>query len=180
MDNNALGWIRKGVRLALPSLLACLSLGLFVGCGGGSGSSVITIQVTPSFAQTVDESGKLNFTATLASDTKNQGVTWTVTGSSCSGTGCGTLTKVTPLAVTYVAPAAIPTQTSMGVTLKATSVASTSVVVSVTITVVLPPTFTTTTLPNGSNGVPYNQTIVVTGGVIPLTFSLASGSLPSG
>lgn len=179
MENNASGWIRKGVRLASPLLFACLGLGLFAGCGGG-GSSAITIQVTPSFAQTVDESGKLNFTATLANDTKNQGVTWTVTGSSCSATGCGTLTHVTPLAVTYVAPAAIPTQTSMAVTLKATSVASTSVVVNVTITVVLPPTFTTTTLPNGSNGVPYNQQIVVTGGVTPLTFSLASGSLPSG
>jgi len=48
------------------------------------------------------------------------------------------------------------------------------------ITVDLPPTFTTVSLPNGSNGVPYNQTIVVTGGVTPYTYKVTSGSLPPG
>ncbi|HUS08511.1 MAG TPA: Ig domain-containing protein, partial [Bryobacteraceae bacterium] len=42
------------------------------------------------------------------------------------------------------------------------------------------PVITTATLPNGTVGTPYSQTLVVTGGVSPFTFSTASGSLPAG
>jgi hypothetical protein len=36
------------------------------------------------------------------------------------------------------------------------------------------------TLPNGSLGTPYNQTITATGGTAPYTFAVTSGSLPNG
>ena len=44
----------------------------------------------------------------------------------------------------------------------------------------LPVTYTTTSLPNGSNGVAYSQTIITTGGVAPITYSVGTGSLPAG
>jgi hypothetical protein len=39
---------------------------------------------------------------------------------------------------------------------------------------------TTTSLPDGTVGVPYSQTITVTGGTPPYTWSIADGSLPPG
>jgi hypothetical protein len=41
-------------------------------------------------------------------------------------------------------------------------------------------TIDTASLPNGVTGVPYSQTIAVTGGTPPLTFNVESGSLPPG
>ena len=41
-------------------------------------------------------------------------------------------------------------------------------------------TITTTSLPSGEVGTPYSATIMTTGGVSPLTFSIVSGSLPDG
>jgi len=45
---------------------------------------------------------------------------------------------------------------------------------------VSPPTITTTTLPDGTVGVAYHETLLVTGGTSPFTWSLPAGSLPSG
>ncbi|HKY72981.1 MAG TPA: Ig domain-containing protein [Nitrospira sp.] len=42
-----------------------------------------------------------------------------------------------------------------------------------------PPTITTTTLPGGTVGQPYNQTLQVTGGTGTLTWTLSGGSLPA-
>jgi len=42
-----------------------------------------------------------------------------------------------------------------------------------------PPTITTTTLPNGTVGQPYNQPVQATGGTGALTWSLVSGTLPA-
>jgi hypothetical protein len=42
------------------------------------------------------------------------------------------------------------------------------------------PNITTTTLPGGTQGSAYSQTLAVTGGNPPLTWSLASGTLPTG
>jgi hypothetical protein len=158
-------------------LLAWASLAGFVGCGGGGGSG-ITIQITPGNTQNVDQGQSLNFTATLANDTSNAGVAWTLTGSGCSGNGCGTLSGNTPTFVTYTAPTGQGSQ--LIVTLTATSVTAKGVTKTVTINVVLPPVFTTTSLPNGANGIPYNEAIVVTGGVAPLSFTIGSGTVPPG
>ena len=78
------------------------------------------------------------FTATLQNDTQNQGVTWALSGSGCSGATCGTLTNVTTTSVTYNAPATAPSST---VTLRATSVANASKSASATITVTAPGDF---------------------------------------
>ncbi|HYC72510.1 MAG TPA: chondroitinase-B domain-containing protein [Opitutaceae bacterium] len=42
------------------------------------------------------------------------------------------------------------------------------------------PTITTTTLPSGTVGVAYNQSLAATGGELPLNWSLAAGTLPAG
>jgi len=41
-------------------------------------------------------------------------------------------------------------------------------------------TFSPSSLPNGSQGSPYSQTVTASGGGAPYTYSIASGSLPSG
>jgi len=42
-----------------------------------------------------------------------------------------------------------------------------------------PPVITTTSLPAGYTGTPYNQTLAATGGVTPYTWSITTGSLPA-
>ena len=166
-------------------LVAAIFLGpiLLSGCGGGGGNA-ITIEISPSNAQSLDENESINFTALLANDTHNKGVTWKLTGTGCAGTpatGCGTLTNVTTLSVTYTAPAV---SAATPVTLTATSNAQTSVTQTVTITVEIAPTFSTPcvgsaspcTLPNGQNGEPYNVSLGVINGVTPYAFSVTTGA----
>src|SRR6202046_1343133 len=157
------------LRLLTFALLAFAGVGFLAACG--SGNSAITLEVTPNTAQTVDQGQVIQFTAILGNDTHNQGVTWKpLTGTGCAGTGCGTLTNVTKTSVTYTAP----TNSSIALTVSLEAVANgnTGATVTTMISVVLPPTFTTTTLVNGSNGSQYGQQIVVTGGVPPLAFSV--------
>jgi hypothetical protein len=176
-DGSAHGRARwSGLPSLACALVAFLCVTMISSCGGGNGS--ITLAVTPKTA-TMDQGQPLLFVATLGDDTKNLGVTWQpLTGSGCAGTSCGTLTNVTPTSVTYTAPAGLTT--GITVSLEAIAKANSSVTTTSTITIVLPVTFTTTSLPNGSNGVAYNQTIVTTGGVSPITYALGTGSLPAG
>jgi Subtilase family/Putative Ig domain len=48
------------------------------------------------------------------------------------------------------------------------------------LTVMVPPSVTTTSLPNGTQNVAYSSTLTATGGTTPYTWSVASGSLPTG
>jgi hypothetical protein len=180
---------------AFPPLAFCTAalivLLLISGCKS-TGGAAIAVQITPG-SGSVDQGQVLNFTATLSNDLRNQGVTWSLSGSNCTGitgagtSGCGTLSNVTTAGVTYTAPSGL--SSTLSVTLTATSIANTNSTKTATITVELPLTFTilntvcgssSTQIPCGSNGVPYSTTILVTGGVAPLNFSLASGSLPAG
>jgi len=164
----------------LPSLacalIAFLGVTSISSCGGGNGS--ITLAITPK-TSSMDQGQSLLFVATLGNDTRNLGVTWQpLTGSGCAGSSCGTLTNITATSVTYTAPSGLTT--GITVTLEAIAKANGGVTSTVTITIVLPVTFTTVTLPNGSNGVAYNQTIITTGGVAPITYSVGTGKLPAG
>jgi hypothetical protein len=168
--------------LALVLALIVASSPLLSGCGGGNGG--ITLQISPSTTQTLDEGQSVVFYAQLGNDTNNKGVTWQpLTGTGCAGTGCGTLTNVTTTSVTYTAPTGLTS--ALTVSLEAISNAASSLTKTVTISVVLPPTFPTTVptqLANGANGISYNQTITATNGVAPLTYKVTpgSGSLPAG
>ncbi len=52
--------------------------------------------------------------------------------------------------------------------------------ISITIGLPAPPTITTTTLPNATFDVPYNQTLGITGGTPPLVWGIIAGVLPAG
>ncbi|HWF38632.1 MAG TPA: putative Ig domain-containing protein, partial [Candidatus Acidoferrales bacterium] len=173
---------RHLVEPAIPALLGTLCFAILMAAGCHSSAPAITVQVQPSTAISIDEGQSINFTATVANDTQNLGVSWSLVQTSsttCSGSGCGTLSKMTNSSVTYTAPTGLSAGES--VTLTVASVAQPTATATATISVVLPPVYSTITLPNGSNGVAYNQTISVTGGVAPLTFSLQPGSsLPQG
>ncbi len=171
----------KSFRFA-ALLLICLALVVEAGCHKGS-ITAVTVTINPNSTQFIDSGHSLNFTATLAGDTTNKGVKWSLTlnGNVCSsgtGAGCGTLSNVTNTSVTYTAPN-VSSQASF--TLTATSVYDPVITSNVTITVNIAPQFTTTSIPTGAmNGVPYTATIAAQYGTAPLTYYIASGSLPAG
>jgi hypothetical protein len=163
---------------AFIALACCIAILFAAGCGGGSAASKITVEIIPGTTQMIDTGQSLMFMATLANDTANKGVTWQFTGSTCSGAGCGTLTMATSSSVLYTAPTGI--SATLSVSLQAVSVTDKNATATVPISVVIAPTFGTTLPPNGSNGVPYSFAIPVSGGVAPLSLTVATGSLPAG
>jgi len=99
-----------------------------------------------------------------------QGVTWELVGA-------GSLSGETPTSVTYNAPVSGNAGTS---TVSATSVMESTKSASVTINVTPGPSLTTTSLPAGTQGTAYSQTVAVSGGAGSVTLTLSSGSLPPG
>ncbi|MGH9690358.1 MAG: putative Ig domain-containing protein, partial [Candidatus Acidiferrales bacterium] len=168
-------------KLRLRAFLAIVSFGIVVLAGCHSNATGITIQIEPATSVTLDEGQSYNFTATVANDLSNRGVTWSLVQTSstvCSGPGCGKLLNMTNSSVTYVAPTNLAAGES--VTLTVESIANHAVTTTATISIVIAPTFSTITLPSGANGVAYNQKITATGGVSPLVYSISSGQLPNG
>lgn len=158
--------------LALVAAAACLA-----GCGGG-GPSGLVIVITPGTNQSVDQNQSVPFTAFVANDTSDAGVTWSLSGAHCAAAACGTLANSTTSAVTYVAPKSVGTL--LNVTLTATAKANTKTTATLNISVSPAPTISTTSLPGAINGQNYSQQIIANGGVAPLFFSVTSGSLPPG
>lgn len=181
---------RFGLVAALS--FACAGVALLGGCGGGGSASTITIEIIPpatGASVDVGTTQPLNFTATLGDDTTNAGVTWALSGTSCSGDGCGTLSNQDKFSVSYTPPTALPSATVLSVTLTATSAAQKKVTATTAITVEPLPKFTTTNcnppnitpgtatpcgLPDGANGVGYNEPIQMSGGVGPYTFAVTN------
>lgn len=134
--------MRASTTRSSSILLLLLSLGCFLaflqGCAGTvlsteNSSPGITVSVSPGNASVQTGVGTQNFTATVSNDAKNEGVTWAISGTGCSGSSCGTLSNVTTTSVTYTAPTSVPSPAT--VTLTATSVADTTKSSSATITV---------------------------------------------
>ncbi|HEY0702471.1 MAG TPA: Ig domain-containing protein [Candidatus Acidoferrales bacterium] len=180
---NDRGWSGKldGWRAPAFALCAILLLVALSGCGGGS--NMITLQVSPSGTISMDEGQTQVFVATLGLDTANKGVTWTLTGTGCAGTGCGMISSTTASQITYTSPTGLTT--ALTVQLKAVANDNAGATVTVNITVNLAPMFTTTVLPNGTNGVGYSQQVVAEDGVTPYKFAVActpagSNCLPPG
>jgi hypothetical protein len=109
-----------------------------------SASSTVTlgaigIAVSPASA-TVMVNGTQALIATVANDPVKQGVTWTVTGTGCTGTDCGTISPTISDSgdqVTFAAPANLPSPAI--VTATATSVADNTKSGVATITLTRPP-----------------------------------------
>src|SRR5581483_9118322 len=90
-----------------PATVAALCLAILLLAGCHNSSPAITVQVQPSSSVSIDEGQSLTFTATVANDTQNKGVSWSLaqnTSSTCSGSGCGTLSNTTNSSVKYTAP----------------------------------------------------------------------------
>jgi hypothetical protein len=92
-------------------------------------TSSVTISLSPSTAQTLNQGQQLSINATVTNDSSNKGVSWSIT----PATGAGTLTSQTTSAVTYVAPSSVTG--SVAATVTATSVASPSATTNIQITV---------------------------------------------
>ena len=132
-----------------------------------SSSNPVTVTLNPNTA-TMASKSSLQFTATV-SNTSNVGVTWTASVGSINSDGL------------YQAPAVKSNTTA---TVKAVSVADSSDAgtASVTITpdAVSPLTITTTGLAGVTSGITYSANLKASGGSTPYSWTLASGSLPSG
>jgi len=160
------GLVLAGIFLSILSL---------AGCHG----SPITITLTctncagsPNAAVTINQGDTLAITASVANDKTNSGVSWTL------GSSVGSLSSQTTTSVTYVAPTALTQTTTATVT--ATSVANTNVTETVTITIQAVFQFQGTSLPIATVGQQYTGTISTIGASGPFTWTILSGSLPSG
>ncbi len=160
-------------------LLMFSALSLLCGCGGGSQAQKMSVSLTPSAQTSIDQGQALNFSAKVADDTSGDGVTWSMSGTSCSGTACGTFSNKTTSAATYNAPTSV--SANMTVKVSATSVADTTKTMSSNVVLSPAPSITTTSLASGTAGTAYSATLQASGGAGTLTWSLASGStLPAG
>jgi hypothetical protein len=124
--------------------MALLSLALASGCakGGNGEGSGITVTVSDGDVSAVYPNQSVTFTAAVTPSSTSQAVTWSLSGSGCTGSGnpCGTIDKNSGV---YVAPAAPPSPAT--VTITATSAADSTAkgydsVTVVPITVVVTPT----------------------------------------
>ena len=170
---------RKCLVLIGISLTAAFAIS---GCGGGSGgsssfggsggSAPVSVSVASS-ASTVDGTDSVTLTASVANDSQSQGVTWSVSGA-------GTLSNTTAASATYTAPEA--TASAQSVTVTAKSVKDTTASATATITVPAAPAITTVSSALAGNvGTAYSVQLTGSGGISPLTWTVASGNtLPAG
>jgi hypothetical protein len=153
-----------------------LSSVFFLAAAAGCGSSArppISISLSPSSMQTVDQTQTVTISATLANDPSSQGVSWTLTGS-------GSLSGGTATSITYNSPTGNLVSAQQA-TVNATSVADKTKTASLKITVnSLPQLVPLQTLADGSVGTPYSQTIALSGGTAPFQWSIYDGPILTG
>jgi hypothetical protein len=157
-------------RYVVASLVLAL-VSFLVGCGV-SGSAPIAVTLSPNGTKAIDQTQTVGITAMVAHDSKNAGVTWTVTGG-------GTLSNQTTAGATYVAPTS--GASSITATVTATSVTDITKSASLQITVNPAPSISTASLPAATAGTSYpNTTLTESGGTSPFTWSVSPTSLPAG
>ena len=100
----------------LLELLALSSIAALIACGGGGSGTTTTpppaISVTLAGAPaSLLTNATADLIATVANDSANAGVKWSVT---CGRSGaCGAFTNPTATTATYTAPAAVPTMNAV-------------------------------------------------------------------
>jgi large repetitive protein len=145
---------------------------------GASASQLYTVTIHPAVAIT---------TTTLPSGRVNVTYNQTISASGGSGTysftrSSGTLPTGLTLSSTGVLGGTPTAQGSFSFAVTATDTLGGSDTKNYSVTI-NPPfliTLSPSTLPNGDDGIPYNQTITATGGQPPYTFAVTSGTLPTG
>jgi hypothetical protein len=163
-------------RARFSCLLALIVLALvqFSACSG-TPATFNKVSISPSGTMYIAQGGAISLiSATVLNDTQlNGGATFTLLPA-----GVGTLTQLTSLTANYVAPGVVASETI--VTITATSVDFPAQSATLTVKIEPPPTITTTSLPTATLGAAYSAPITATGGVPPLAWTLASGTLPAG
>jgi hypothetical protein len=157
----------RGVTLFVLAIAAAM--------GGCSSSSAppISVSLSPSSSQAIDQTQTISITASVANDASFKGVSWTLTGP-------GSLSSPAGSSITYSSPTTNLTSAQQA-TVTATSVADPTTGASLQITVnPYPQIPISQTLPNGSVGTPYSQTIALTGGTPPFQWSVYNGPIDTG
>ena len=154
-----------GVALFVLAMAAVMG-----GCG--SSSPPISVSLSPSSPQAIDQSQTVAVMATLTNDTSSKGVSWTLTGP-------GSLSNSTGPSVTYISPTTNLTSAQQA-TVTATSAADQTKTASLQITVNPYPLIPFQPLANGSVGTPYSQMIALTGGTPPFQWSVYDGPIETG
>lgn len=153
--------------------VALLVVAMAMVTGGCSGSSApISVSLSPSSPQAIDQSQTIEIKATVANDASDNGVSWSLVGP-------GSLSNPTGLSVTYNSPTKSITSAQQA-TVTATSQADQTKSASLQVTVNPYPQIPSQTLANGSVGTPYSQTIALTGGTTPFQWSVYDGPIPTG
>jgi hypothetical protein len=165
-------------KTKLFGVLMMLVAIMMAGCSSGKSTPAVGVAISPSTARAIDAGQQVTLAATVTNDSLSKGVTWSVSGASCSGSACGSLSGVTATSATYVAPSTL--SANLAVTVTATSVADTTKSASVSVTDTPPPSITTTSLPAATVGSAYTTTLAASGGAGTLTWKLSAGTLPAG
>jgi len=145
-DQGAFTVMQGFAKSALgASLLFIVAFALHLtGCGSSSPSPTsnspapspsISVSISPT-TSSVQVSHAQSFTATVSNDAKNKGVSWSLSGASCNGATCGSLSAASSASgtpITYMAPASIPATPTVSIT--ATSMSDNMRSASATITV---------------------------------------------
>ncbi len=160
-------------RMGPFSVAVCVVAMTMIMCGcSGSSRPPISVSLSPSSAQAIDQGNTVGLTATVMNDTNAKGVSWTLSGP-------GSLSNSMGASVTYNSPTTSLTNAAQA-TVTATSAADQSKTASVQITVNPYPNIPFQTLANGSVGQPYSQIITLTGGTAPFQWSVYNGSIITG
>lgn len=165
-------------RARFASLLAFIILALvqFSACSG-TPSTFNKVTISPSGTMYLGQGGTIPLiSATVLNDTQlNGGVTFSLLP---VGVGSGTLTQLTSTTASFAAPGVVTAETI--VTITAQSVDFPKQFAVLTVKIEPPPSITTTSVPDATLGAAYTAPITATGGVPPLSWSLSSGTLPTG
>jgi hypothetical protein len=163
-------------RLAGLNLVWLLAFSLAIlevsGCGGG-GYIGGGIQSLSRQSATIDASQSISLTAAV---TPGLNPTWTISGTDCTGSGCGSLSDTSGITATYIAPPTLTKPIHVQVVAGITGTSSSSIA---TITVNPAPVISGNP-PPGVVGVTYSSTVTVTGGTLPTSLSISAGALPQG
>jgi len=158
------------VRSCAVALFVLAMAAVMGGCA--SSSPPISVSVSPSSPQAIDQGQTATITATVTNDTSDKGVSWTLTGP-------GSLSNSTGPSVTYTSPTTNLTSAQQA-TVTATSVADSTKSASLQITVNPSLQIPFQTLASGSVSTAYSQTIALTGGTPPFQWSVYDGPIITG
>ncbi len=177
----------------LPSGVTLSGAGVIAGSPTAPGTFTFTVRVTDSAAVTASQ----QFTITVATGLIISsaatlpgavvGAAYSQTLRAAGGTAPYTWTLVTgslPMGLSLAGSGVISgTPTAFGTssfTAQVTDSASHQTSKQMSITVEVQPSITTSSLPNGATGVAYSQALAASGGTPPYSWSISSGTLPTG